>query len=112
MRYHDLCTRLLSANRLYPMAPKAATEARAIITTSAPVSSLLFIVPTKVKRDEIKIKITSLHPTGYPGDLKFPGRSDKYIPIFVWLSTVRLTYHMQQDLIGNDDGGTPARQLP
>ena len=73
MRYHDLCTRLLSANRLYPMAPKAATEARAIITTSAPVSSLLFIVPTKVKRDEIKIKITSLHPTGYPGDLKFPG---------------------------------------
>ena len=58
------------------------------------------------------VSTTSLHPTGYPGDLKFPGRSDKYIPIFVWLSTVRLTYHMQQDLIGNDDGGTPARQLP
>ena len=27
----------------------------------------------------------SLHLTGYPGDLKFPGRSAQYLPIFLWL---------------------------
>ena len=38
---------------------------------------------------------TSFRSTGYPGDLKFPGRQ-------------QIIYH----IIGNEGGGTPALQLP
>ena len=65
------------------------------------------------------VSSTSFHLTGYPGDLKFPGRSDQYFPIFRLVGSwtnfeyfVGLTEHMQQDNIGNEIGGTPALQLP
>ena len=50
----------------------------------------------------------SFHLTGYPGDLKFPGRSAQYLPIqpaFVCLIEILL-------LLGNKNGGTPALLLP
>ena len=69
------------------------------------------------------VSSTSFHSTGYPGDLKFPGRSDQYFSIFclvgnrqqldisLWTDSVRrqqIIYH----IIGNKKGGTPALQLP
>ena len=69
------------------------------------------------------VSSTSFHSTGYPGDLKFPGRSDQYFSIFrlvgnrqqldisLWTDSVRrqqIIYH----IIGNEGGGTPALQLP
>ena len=69
------------------------------------------------------VSSTSFHLTGYPGDLKFPGRSDQYFSIFrlvgnwtnfvcfIWTDSV----HRKQDIIckiGNEIGGTPALQLP
>ena len=59
----------------------------------------------------------SLHLTGYPGDLKFPGRSAQYLPIFLLVaarqavvcSFVRLYVCSSQ---ATENGGTPALLLP
>ena len=51
---------------------------------------------------------TSFHLTGYPGDLKFPGRSDQYFSIFClvgnwtkfWIFIWTDFDHRQQDVLG------------
>ena len=61
----------------------------------------------------------SLHLTGYPGDLKFPGRSAQYLPIFL-LVALRPAFVcsfvwenlLRQLLLGTENGGTPALLLP
>ena len=61
----------------------------------------------------------SFHLTGYPGDLKFPGRSAQYLPIFL-LVALRPAFVcsfvwenlLRQLLLGTENGGTPALLLP
>ena len=59
------------------------------------------------------------HLTGYPGDLKFPGRSAQYLPIFL-LVPLRPAFVCLfvwekiclRQLLGTENGGTPALLLP
>ena len=59
--------------------------------------------------------VVSLHLTGYPGDLKFPGRSAQYLPIFLLVAArpaFICSFVLLRQLQGTENGGTPALLLP
>ena len=52
---------------------------------------------------------SSSSPTGYPGDLKFPGRCDRFYPNFLQVGDQNLAFGLH---FCDQDGGTPLESDP